>query len=84
MTTEVAQNDRTSAALLLPIMAAIFGVYVVIGLAMPVLPLYVHQRLGFGPFVVGLSLEANSRRGWFHASGPAITSIAEERSTLWS
>jgi MFS family permease len=39
---------------LLPIMAAIFGVYIVIGLAMPVLPLYVDQRLGFGPLVVGL------------------------------
>jgi MFS family permease len=35
-------------------MAAIFGVYIVIGLAMPVLPLHVHQRLGFGPFAVGL------------------------------
>jgi MFS family permease len=35
-------------------MAAIFGVFVVIGIAMPVLPLYVHQRLGFGRFFVGL------------------------------
>jgi MFS family permease len=35
-------------------MAAIFGVYVVMGIAMPVLPLYVSERLGFGPFIVGL------------------------------
>jgi MFS family permease len=54
MTYESVQNGGTSAALLLPIMAAIFGLYIVIGLAMPVLPLYVHQGLGFGPFVVGL------------------------------
>jgi MFS family permease len=39
---------------LLPIMAAVFVAYLVIGLAMPVLPLHVHQGLGFGTFVVGL------------------------------
>jgi MFS family permease len=54
MTSELVKNDDSSGAVLPPIMAAIFGVYIVIGLAMPVLPLYVHQRLGFGPFVVGL------------------------------
>lgn len=53
MTSEFVRKG-TSAAVLLPIMAGIFDVYIVIGLAMPVLPLYVHQRLGFGPFVVGL------------------------------
>jgi MFS family permease len=50
----VKTGNASAAVLLLPIMAAIFGVYIVIGLAMPVLPLYVHQRLGFGPFIVGL------------------------------
>ncbi|MBV8571581.1 MAG: MFS transporter [Acidobacteriaceae bacterium] len=54
MTSEVAKSGGTSAAVLLPIMAVIFGVYIVMGLAMPVLPLYVHQGLGLGPFVVGL------------------------------
>ena len=39
---------------LLPIVAAIFTAYLVIGVAMPVLPLHVHQDLGFGTFVVGL------------------------------
>jgi MFS family permease len=47
-------QDSTSAAVLLPVMSVILGVYVVMGMAMPVLPLYVHQGLGFGPFVVGL------------------------------
>lgn len=39
---------------LFPIIAVIFAGYLVIGLAMPVLPLHVHQGLGFGTFVVGL------------------------------
>jgi len=39
---------------LLPIMAVVFFVYLVIGLAMPVLPLHVHQGLGLSTFVVGL------------------------------
>ena len=36
------------------ITGAVFIAYLVIGLAMPVIPLYVHQELGFGTFVVGL------------------------------
>ncbi len=39
---------------LLPILVAVFTAYLVIGLAMPVIPLHVHQRLGLGTFVVGL------------------------------
>jgi MFS family permease len=39
---------------LLPILAAVFIGYLVVGLAMPVLPLHVHQGLGLGTFVVGL------------------------------
>jgi MFS family permease len=39
---------------LLPIMAAVLAGFVVIGGALPVLPLYVNQNLGFGTFVVGL------------------------------
>jgi MFS family permease len=39
---------------LLPIMAAVLAGFVVIGAALPVLPLYVNQNLGFGTFVVGL------------------------------
>ncbi len=43
-----------SAAALLPIMATVFIAFIVIGLAMPVLPLHVHQGLGLGTFLVGL------------------------------
>ncbi|MGY3109308.1 MFS transporter [Bradyrhizobium sp. LM6.9] len=45
---------RPFAVSLLPIMGAVFVAFLVIGVAMPVLPLYVHDGLGFGTFVVGL------------------------------
>jgi MFS family permease len=47
-------NQRRSGAALLPIMAAVFMAFIVIGLAIPVLPLHVHQGLGLGTFLVGL------------------------------
>src|SRR5437868_2492470 len=39
---------------LLPVMAAVFMAFIVIGLAIPVLPLHVHEGLGLGTFLVGL------------------------------
>jgi MFS family permease len=42
------------AASLLPIMGVVFVAFVVVGVAMPVLPLHVHDGLGLGTFVVGL------------------------------
>jgi MFS family permease len=47
-------DQGRSLAALLPMMTAVFIAYLVIGLAMPVLPLHVHQGLGLGTFVVGL------------------------------
>src|SRR3954466_8412009 len=41
-------------AALLPLMAAVLIAFLVIGVAMPVLPLHVQDGLGFGPFMVGL------------------------------
>src|SRR3954453_20406428 len=38
---------------LIPIMCAVFVAFIVIGLALPVLPLHVHEGLGFGTFTVG-------------------------------
>lgn len=43
-----------SVARLLPIMSAVFVSFLIIGLAMPVLPLHVHHDLGLGTFIVGL------------------------------
>jgi MFS family permease len=42
------------AATLLPIMGIVFVAFLVIGIAMPVLPLHVHDGLGLGSFAVGL------------------------------
>src|SRR5436190_6512011 len=50
----VRSREHSSFTTLLPIMAVVFTAYLVIGFAMPVLPLHVHQGLGFGTFVVGL------------------------------
>jgi MFS family permease len=41
-------------AAIAPIAGVVFTAFSVIGLAMPVLPLHVHQRLGMSAFVVGL------------------------------
>ena len=41
-------------ATLLPIMGVVFVAFLVIGVAMPVLPLHVHNGLGLGTFIVGL------------------------------
>jgi MFS family permease len=40
--------------MLLPVMAVVFVAFLVVGIALPVLPLHVHQGLSFGAFVVGL------------------------------
>jgi MFS family permease len=50
---EAAHESRATAALF-PIMGTVFAAFLVIGMALPVLPLHVHQRLGFGTFLVGL------------------------------
>jgi len=47
-------SQPRSGAALLPIMAAVFVAFLVIGIAMPVLPLQEHQGLGLGTFLVGL------------------------------
>ena len=48
------QNGTHVVRKLLPIMSVVFLLYVLTGLALPVLPLYVHQSLGLSTFVVGL------------------------------
>jgi MFS family permease len=60
MLTPVARSrppaETTSAVViaLLPLMAAVLVVFLITGIALPVLPLHVHQGLGLGTFVVGL------------------------------
>src|SRR3954466_11151557 len=47
-----AQQRRGTA--LLPIMGAVFLAFLVIGMAMPVLPLHVHQGLALSTLIVGM------------------------------
>jgi MFS family permease len=49
----IAPRSRSITALL-PIMGVVLVAFLVIGLALPVLPLHVHQGLGLSTFVVGL------------------------------
>src|SRR3954471_6282703 len=49
-----AAGPSGAALVLAPIIAVVFIAYLVIGLAMPVLPLHVHRGLGLSTFMVGL------------------------------
>nr|WP_244625626.1 arabinose transporter [Methylobacterium mesophilicum] len=42
------------ATALMPLLAVVFVAFLVIGIALPVLPLHVHDGLGYGPAMVGL------------------------------
>ncbi|MCC8968416.1 hypothetical protein H8A95_40555 [Bradyrhizobium sp. Pear76] len=53
-TSQVPVAEPSVAATLFPIVAVIFSGFLVIGLAMPALPLHVHQGLGFDTLVIGL------------------------------
>src|SRR3989440_8426774 len=48
------RTAQHSVAALLPVMGVVFIAFLIIGLAMPVLPVHVHQGLGLSTFVVGL------------------------------
>ena len=49
-----AAGHAPTVASLIPIMAIVLIAFLIIGLALPVLPLHVHRRLGLSTFVVGL------------------------------
>ena len=49
-----AKSKDSSLGSLIAIMAAVFIVFLVMGMALPVLPLYVNHGLGFGAFMVGI------------------------------
>jgi MFS family permease len=47
-------TSKSTLAAIVPIMGAIFIAFLIIGLALPVLPLHVHDGLGLSTFAVGL------------------------------
>jgi hypothetical protein len=67
----VPRKQTRSSATLLPIMASVFVAFVVIGVAIPVLPLHVHQGLGLGTFLVGLVAGSQFAAAICRASGQA-------------
>ena len=76
-TSDVESNvvaNTCSVAALLPIMGVVLIAFLVIGLALPVLPLHVHQGLGLSPFIVGLvtgsQFAASLLRGFIPAATP--------------
>src|SRR3954453_1323761 len=77
--TVIEKSDATPsfAASLLPIMGVVFVAFFVIGLAMPVLPLHVHNGLGLGTFVVGLV--AGSQFAASLVSRPLAGSFSDSR-----
>ena len=46
--------SRAGWAVLLPVMGTVFVAFLVIGMAMPVLPRHLHEVLGLGTYIVGL------------------------------
>src|SRR3954462_9067658 len=48
------QTRQPVGLILMPVMAAVLAGFLIIGIALPVLPLHVSHDLGFGTFVVGL------------------------------
>jgi MFS family permease len=52
--TSALEREGDSGTALVPIMSAVFIGFLVIGIAIPVLPLHVHQGLGQSTFLVGL------------------------------
>ena len=54
MSTNTAEAGTQSAFVrILPLMMAVFVVFLVTGVALPALPLHIHERLGLGAFAVG-------------------------------
>src|SRR5712671_1795302 len=55
LTTRNNATSRASSVMpALPVMTVVFLSFMIIGMALPVLPLHVHDVLGFGPLVVGV------------------------------
>lgn len=75
----VPEGNRTLIARLLPLDISVFLVYLTVGAPLPVIPLFVHDRLGFDPIVVGLVIGAQAAATLL--ARPLAGGIADRRGT---
>ena len=47
-------ENKNFIASILPVLFGVFVVYLIIGIALPAIPLHVNKDLGFGSFMVGM------------------------------
>ena len=76
---EVPEGNLTLIARLLPLDISVFLVYLTVGAPLPVIPLFVHDRLGFDPIVVGIVIGAQAAATLL--ARPLAGGVADRRGT---
>jgi MFS family permease len=75
----VPEGNLTLIARLLPLDISVFLVYLTVGAPLPVIPLFVHDRLGFDPIVVGIVIGAQAAATLL--ARPLAGGVADRRGT---
>jgi MFS family permease len=75
----VSESNMTLITRLLPLDIAVFLVYLTIGAPLPVIPLFVHDRLGFDPIVVGIVIGAQAAATLL--ARPLAGGVSDQRGT---
>jgi MFS family permease len=73
------ESNMALIARLLPLDIAVFLVYLTIGAPLPVIPLFVHDRLGFDPIVVGIVIGAQAAATLL--ARPLAGGVSDQRGT---
>lgn len=84
-TSEAGRQTRALWLDLAPLCALVFAEFLAMGLPLPVLPLYLHDTLGFGSFVVGLVIGVQSwaTLGTRHLAGGRSDRRGAKGTALW-